>query len=125
VNGLIAKVEKKMKAWMMTALSKELDLSFNPVDDIVAVWNVKKARDAAWVGAEAIWSLRRCRRCAATTKRWTTGRWASPGAPCSLLLGWRGNCGEIFSGASRARTGDLRLAKAALFQLSYGPSPEV
>lgn len=59
VNGLIAKVEKKMKAWMMTGLLKELDLAFNPVDDIVAIWNVEKARDAAWVGAEVIWSLRK------------------------------------------------------------------
>jgi hypothetical protein len=58
VNGLIAKVEKEMKAWMMTGLLKELDLAFNPVDDVVAVWNVERARDAAWVGAEVIWSLR-------------------------------------------------------------------
>lgn len=58
VNGLIAKAEKEMKAWMMTGLLKELDLAFNPVDDVVAVWNVERARDAAWVGAEVIWSLR-------------------------------------------------------------------
>jgi Family of unknown function (DUF5995) len=58
VNGLIAKVEKQMKVWMMTGLLKELDLVFRPVDDIVAVWNVENARDAAWVSAEVIWSLR-------------------------------------------------------------------
>lgn len=58
INGFIAKVEKQMKAWMMTGLLKELDLAFRSVDDIVAVWNVEKARDAAWVSAEVIWSLR-------------------------------------------------------------------
>jgi hypothetical protein len=58
VNGLIAKVEKQMKVWMMTGLLKELDLVFQPADDIVAVWNVQNARDAAWVSAEVIWSLR-------------------------------------------------------------------
>lgn len=58
VNGLIAKAEKKTKAWMMTGLLEELDLAFNSVDDVVAVWNIEKARDAAWVGAEVIWSLR-------------------------------------------------------------------
>jgi hypothetical protein len=58
VNGLIAKVEEQMKAWMMTGLLKELDHDFGPVDDVVAVWNVERARDAAWVGAEVIWSLR-------------------------------------------------------------------
>jgi hypothetical protein len=59
VNGLIAKAEKKTKAWMMTGLLKELDLAFNPVDDVVAVWDIEKARDAAWVGAEVLWSLRK------------------------------------------------------------------
>ena len=58
VNGLIAKVEEKMKAWMTTGLLKELDLEFGPVDDLVAVWNVERARDAAWIGAKVIWSLR-------------------------------------------------------------------
>lgn len=58
VNGLIAKVEKDMKAWMMTGLLKELDLAFRQVDDTVAVWNVQRARDAAWVRAEVLWSLR-------------------------------------------------------------------
>ena len=59
VNALIAKVEKKMKAWMMTGLLKELDRDFNPVADDVAVWDVEKARDAAWVSAKVIWSLRK------------------------------------------------------------------
>lgn len=58
VNDLIAKAEKTTKAWMMAGLLKELDLAFNPVDDVVAVWNIEKARDAAWIGAEVIWSLR-------------------------------------------------------------------
>lgn len=58
VNGLISKVEKEMKAWMMTGLLKDLDLAFGPVDDTVAVWNVHRARDAAWIRAEVIWSLR-------------------------------------------------------------------
>lgn len=58
VNGMIAEVEGKMKEWMMTGLLKDLDLAFGPVDDTVAVWDIGKARDAAWVRAEVIWSLR-------------------------------------------------------------------
>jgi hypothetical protein len=58
VNGLIAKAEKETKAWLMTGLLKDLDLAFGPVDDTVAVWDIDKARDAAWVRAEVIWSLR-------------------------------------------------------------------
>ena len=59
VNSLIAKAEKRVKAWMMTGLLEELDRAFNPVDDVVAVWDVEKARDAAWVSAKMIWSLRK------------------------------------------------------------------
>jgi hypothetical protein len=58
VNSLIGKVEKQMKTWLLTGLLKELDLAFNPVDDVVAVWNVERARDAAWIRAQVIWSLR-------------------------------------------------------------------
>lgn len=58
VNGLIERVEKQMKTWMMTGLLKELDRELGDVDDVVAVWNIGRARDAAWVGAEVIWSLR-------------------------------------------------------------------
>jgi hypothetical protein len=58
VNGLIAEAEKQMKAWMMTGLLKELDEVFNPVDDVVAVWDVERARDAAWIRAEVLWQLR-------------------------------------------------------------------
>lgn len=58
VNGMIAKVEKRMKKWMMTGLLKELDRVFSPVDDIVAVWDVDAARAAAWTRAKVLWSLR-------------------------------------------------------------------
>jgi Family of unknown function (DUF5995) len=58
VNGMIAAVEKRMKKWMMTGLLKDLDRVFNPVDDVIAVWNVEAARAAAWVRAQVLWSLR-------------------------------------------------------------------
>jgi hypothetical protein len=31
---------------------------FHRVDDVVAMWKVRRARDAAWTNAEALWSLR-------------------------------------------------------------------
>ncbi|HEX6666265.1 MAG TPA: DUF5995 family protein [Solirubrobacterales bacterium] len=58
INGVIAAAEEKTKLWMVTGLLKELDVAFNSVDDIVAVWNIARARDAAWVNAEGIWSMR-------------------------------------------------------------------
>jgi len=58
VNGLITAAEEKTKLWMVTGLLKELDVAFHSTDDLVAVWNIARARDAAWVSAEVIWSLR-------------------------------------------------------------------
>jgi hypothetical protein len=61
VDGMIAKVEKQMKSWMMTGLLKDLDQVFDHldhVDDVIAVWDVEAARDAAWVRAEVLWKLR-------------------------------------------------------------------
>ncbi|HVO54879.1 MAG TPA: DUF5995 family protein [Solirubrobacterales bacterium] len=61
VNGMIAKVEEQMKSWMMTGLLKDLDQAFDHLDhadDVVAVWDVEAARDAAWVRAEVLWKLR-------------------------------------------------------------------
>ncbi|HEX5609827.1 MAG TPA: DUF5995 family protein [Solirubrobacterales bacterium] len=57
VNELIAAAEEKTKLWMVTGLLKELDVAFHSTDDIVAVWNIARARDAAWVSAEVISSL--------------------------------------------------------------------
>ena len=61
VNGMIAKVEEQMKSWMMTGLLKDLDEVFDHldhVDDVIAVWDVEAARDAAWIRAEVLWKLR-------------------------------------------------------------------
>jgi hypothetical protein len=61
INGMIARVEKQMKAWMMTGLLKDLDQTFDHLDhvgDVVAVWDIEAARDAAWVRAEVLWKLR-------------------------------------------------------------------
>jgi hypothetical protein len=57
INGVIAAAEEKTKLWMVTGLLKELDVAFHSTDDIVAVWNIARARDAAWVSAEVIVSL--------------------------------------------------------------------
>ena len=31
----------------------------NRLDDVIAMWNVRRARDAAWVNGEVLWALRR------------------------------------------------------------------
>ena len=58
VNPLIADVESRVKAWLLTDALAELDRDFGPVDDLVAIWSVERARDAAWVRAAVLWHLR-------------------------------------------------------------------
>jgi Family of unknown function (DUF5995) len=58
VNPLIADVEARVKTWLLTDALAELDREFAPVDDVIAIWSVERARDAAWVGAEVLWNLR-------------------------------------------------------------------
>lgn len=58
VNPLIANAEESVKGWLLTGALAELDRAFHPVDDVVAVWSVKRARAAAWTRAQVLWRLR-------------------------------------------------------------------
>ena len=61
VNDLLAKVEARVKASYVTGPLAFLDRivhRFDRMDDIVAMWNIRRARDAAWANGETIWTLR-------------------------------------------------------------------
>ena len=58
VNALIAEAEHTAKRWLMTGALKELDRDFHPADDVVAIWSVERARDAAWTRGTVLWHLR-------------------------------------------------------------------
>jgi hypothetical protein len=61
VNGLLAEVEARVKRSYLTGWVSVLDRLVHRVDrldDVVAMWNVARARDAAWANAEALWALR-------------------------------------------------------------------
>jgi hypothetical protein len=58
VNDILAGVEVAAKANFFDPLAKQLDKAFDGVDDIVANWGVREAREAAWVNAEAMWAIR-------------------------------------------------------------------
>ena len=60
VNAVLAEVEAQVKAQYLTGFLRTLDRLVHRIDrldDIVAMWNVARARDAAWVNAEALWAL--------------------------------------------------------------------
>jgi len=61
VNRLLAEVETKVKAQYLTGWLSRLDRLVHRIhrlDDVVAMWNVDRARDAAWVSAQTLWALR-------------------------------------------------------------------
>jgi hypothetical protein len=61
VNELLARVEAKVKAAYVTgwvAAISRLVHGFHRLDDVLAMWNVERARDAAWTNSETLWSLR-------------------------------------------------------------------
>jgi hypothetical protein len=58
VNPVLAQVEARVKRWFLTGELGEIDRALGPVDDRIAMWNVCRARDAAWDQAQVLWCLR-------------------------------------------------------------------
>jgi hypothetical protein len=61
VNGLLARIEARVKASYLTGPVATLDRllhRFDRIDDVLAMWSVRRARAAAWTNAEALWVLR-------------------------------------------------------------------
>jgi len=61
VNKVLATVESTIKQQYLTGWLRTVDRLVHRVDrldDVVAMWNVIHARDAAWTNAEALWALR-------------------------------------------------------------------
>ena len=62
INALLADVEAKLeKDSYVTGWLGRMDRLLHRVhrlDDVIAMWNVERARDAAWTNAEALWALR-------------------------------------------------------------------
>jgi hypothetical protein len=61
VNLLLAKVEERVKdeylsGWVR-ALSRLLH-RHDRLDDVLAMWKVERARDAAWTNAQTLWAIR-------------------------------------------------------------------
>ena len=58
VNGILEVVEAEVKTEFATGLVGTIDALTAPVDDRIAMWNVRAARDAAWTNAQVLWTLR-------------------------------------------------------------------
>lgn len=59
LNAILADVQERVKPWLIPGALGIIDRVFGHLDDTVAAFSVARARDAAWVHAKALWSLRR------------------------------------------------------------------
>jgi Family of unknown function (DUF5995) len=60
VDSLLAKVEAHVKSAYVTGWLAWIDRivhRFQRIDDVIAMWDVGRARDAAWINAQALWAL--------------------------------------------------------------------
>jgi hypothetical protein len=58
VNGILAATEARVKQQFATGVVGLVDTALGDVDDRIAMWDVGQARDAAWVQALTLWTLR-------------------------------------------------------------------
>ena len=58
VNELLARTEARVKVEFARGIVGELDRALGSLDDVLAIWNVERARDAAWVNGETLHALR-------------------------------------------------------------------
>jgi hypothetical protein len=60
VDALLAEVEKRVKSSYLTGWLAWVDRlvhRLQRIDDVVAMWDIGRARDAAWINAQALWAL--------------------------------------------------------------------
>ena len=58
VNGTIGAVERQVKAEYATGLVGVADAVLGQLDDVVAMWSIEDARNAAWHHCELLWAVR-------------------------------------------------------------------
>ena len=59
VDGIIAQVEAQVKAEYLTGLVGVADEVLGRIDDVIAMWSITEARNAAWTNGQLLWELRR------------------------------------------------------------------
>ncbi len=58
VNTILEQVEAKVKTDFLSGILKDVDAVAGPLDDRVATFDIRVARDAAWTHFQVLWSLR-------------------------------------------------------------------
>jgi uncharacterized protein DUF5995 len=58
INDILERVEGEIKTEYTTGIIGVIDAAAGQLDDLAAMWKVRKARDIAWSNAELLWYLR-------------------------------------------------------------------
>jgi len=58
INDTIAATEAQVKQEFLTGLVGVADEVLGHIDDVIAMWSITEARNAAWTNAETLWALR-------------------------------------------------------------------
>jgi Family of unknown function (DUF5995) len=58
INPLLERVEERVKQELVTEALRDFDVALGEVDDVIALWKLERAREAAWTQAEALWAIR-------------------------------------------------------------------
>lgn len=58
VNTLLVAAQEKVEPWLKQGLLNWLDRALGRADEALEMWSIERARQAAWVQAEALWALR-------------------------------------------------------------------
>jgi Family of unknown function (DUF5995) len=59
INDLLAACESEVRRSFLTDAGKAVDQQLGPVVHLISSWDIGKAREVAWVTAEALWEMRR------------------------------------------------------------------
>ena len=58
VNTILEAVSEEVKQFLSTGIVGEIDQDLGKLDNVIALWSVRKARETAWTNAEILWQLR-------------------------------------------------------------------
>lgn len=58
VNEILERVEASLREELATGLLGPIDQALGELDNILVMWKVRKAREAAWTNGEVLWHLR-------------------------------------------------------------------
>jgi len=58
VNDVLLQVESQTRNILLVGTPLASDAPFAPLEDIIAMWSVRAARDAAWDHSQSLWRLR-------------------------------------------------------------------